>query len=106
MEYLQSFIREGPPGYAPYCEERLLRTFNNGTRQQPPSWLELQATKLKEPMTLSIRLIDGSSKTILADSATTAGEVCDQLSKKIGLRDQFGFSLYVALFDKVYIFTA
>ena len=34
---LQIFI-SGPPGYAPYCEERLKRTFNNGTRNQPPSW--------------------------------------------------------------------
>lgn len=42
VKYLLSFIREGPPGYAPYCEERLKRTFANGTRNQPPSWLELQ----------------------------------------------------------------
>ena len=42
IKYLRAFIREGPPGYAPYCEERLGRTFNNGTRNQPPSWLELQ----------------------------------------------------------------
>lgn len=42
VSYLRAFIREGPPGYAPYCEERLKRTFNNGTRNQPPSWLELQ----------------------------------------------------------------
>lgn len=44
VKYLLSFIREGPPGYAPYCEERLKRTFANGTRNQPPSWLELQVT--------------------------------------------------------------
>lgn len=42
VKYLRAFIREGPPGYAPYCEQRLARTFNNGTRNQPPSWLELQ----------------------------------------------------------------
>lgn len=42
VSYLRAFIREGPPGYAPYCEDRLKRTFNNGTRNQPPSWLELQ----------------------------------------------------------------
>ena len=42
VKHLRSFIRDGPPGYAPYCEERLKRTFNNGTRNQPPSWLELQ----------------------------------------------------------------
>lgn len=101
VNYLRAFIREGPPGYAPYCEDRLKRTFNNGTRNQPPSWLELQATKSKKPIMLPITFMDGNTKTLLADSATTARELCNQLSEKIGLRDQFGFSLYIALFDKV-----
>ena len=101
VKHLRSFIREGPPGYAPYCEDRLKRTFNNGTRNQPPSWLELQATKSKKPLMLPITFMDGNTKTLLADSATTARELCNQLSDKIGLKDQFGFSLYIALFDKV-----
>ncbi|GAB6025527.1 hypothetical protein CHUAL_011259 [Chamberlinius hualienensis] len=88
VKYLQSFIRD----YAPYCEERLMRTFANGTRNQPPSWLELQATKWKK---------NGTTKTLLADFATIARELCTHLDDKIGLKDQFGFSLYIALFDKV-----
>ncbi|XP_046917979.2 LOW QUALITY PROTEIN: myosin-VIIa [Dermatophagoides farinae] len=101
VKYLLNFIREGPPGYAPYCEDRLRRTFVNGTRGQPPSWLELQATKSKRPLLLPITFMDGNTKTLSADSATTARELCAKLSEKIDLKDQFGFSLYIALFDKV-----
>ena len=45
--------------------------------------------------------MDGTTKTLLADSSTTARELCGQLADKISLTDQFGFSLYIALFDKV-----
>ncbi|XP_058950063.2 unconventional myosin-VIIa [Pocillopora verrucosa] len=101
VKYLKCFIGDGPPGYAPYCEERLRRTQQNGCRHQPPSWLELQATKSKKPLMLPITFMDGTTKTLLADSATTAKELCTQLADKISLTDQFGFSLYIALFDKV-----
>ncbi|KAM8835793.1 unconventional myosin-VIIa isoform 1-T1 [Synchiropus picturatus] len=101
VKYLRTFLINGPPGYAPYCEERLRRTFVNRTRTQPPSWLELQATKSKKPIMLPVTFMDGTTKTLLADSATTSSELCNALADKINLRDRFGFSLYIALFDKV-----
>lgn len=99
--YLRAFIREGPPGYAPYCDGRLSRTIKNGPRTQPPSWIELQATKSKTPIVLTVTFMDGSTKTVQADSASTAEEVGIQIAEGIDLKDLFGFSLFISLFDKV-----
>lgn len=41
-QYLLNFIGQGPPSYGPFCAERLQRTFANGVRAEPPTWLELQ----------------------------------------------------------------
>ncbi|KAF5288574.1 hypothetical protein FQA39_LY15353 [Lamprigera yunnana] len=101
LNYLRAFIRSGPPGYAPYCEGRLYRTLKNGARTQPPSWLELQATKNKESINLKVTLMDKSTMTVEIDSASTSEEVCKKISLSLNLRDTFGFSLFVTLYEKV-----
>ncbi|XP_062547434.1 myosin-VIIa-like isoform X2 [Armigeres subalbatus] len=100
-KYLRCFIREGPQLYAPFCEHRLDRTVQNGARRQPPSWLELQTTKTKKPIVVSVTMMDGSSRNVDIDSATTAEEMCAKLANGIGLKDDFGFSIFVMLQDKV-----
>ncbi|KAJ3600120.1 hypothetical protein NHX12_034070, partial [Muraenolepis orangiensis] len=109
IKYLQSFLRSGPGGYGPYCAERLRRTVQNGVRGEPPSWLELQAsrgppgaTKTKTHMTVSLTLMDGRTISLPVDSASTSGEICQKLSQKVQLKDSFGFSMYVALYEKVW----
>ncbi|PKK20799.1 myosin VIIB [Columba livia] len=102
VKYLLNFIHHGPTGYAPYCAERLRRTYVNGARTEPPSWLELQATKQKKPIMFNVTLMNGESITVPADSASTAKEICQFIADKTKLKDVFGFSLYVAVFDKVW----
>ncbi|XP_062252279.1 unconventional myosin-VIIa [Platichthys flesus] len=102
IRYLQSFICSAPEGYASYCAERLRRTVMNGVRGEPPAWLELQATKTKRPMVVSVNLLDGRSINVPVDSASTSKEICQALSNKVKLKDTFGFSLYVALYEKVW----
>lgn len=46
-------------------------------------------------------LLDGRSLDLHLDSASTSAEVCRVLADQIDLRDTYGFSLYVSLFDKV-----
>lgn len=101
-KYLQSFIRFAPSGYSSYCAERLRRTVLNGVRSEPPAWLELQATKTKKPIVMTLLLMDGRSMTLPVDSASTSKEICQMLANKIKLEDTFGFSLYVALYEKVW----
>uniref|UniRef100_UPI0037E7D6D8 unconventional myosin-VIIb n=1 Tax=Semicossyphus pulcher TaxID=241346 RepID=UPI0037E7D6D8 len=101
-KYLQSFIRFAPGDYASYCAERLRRTGLNGMRGEPPAWLELQATKTNKPMIVTVKLMDGRSINLPVDSASTSREICQALSNKIKLKDTFGFSLYVALYEKVW----
>ncbi|XP_070689056.1 unconventional myosin-VIIb [Pempheris klunzingeri] len=102
MKYLQSFIRSAPGGYSSYCAERLRRTVMNGVRGEPPAWLELQATKTKKPIIVSVILMDGRSINLPIDSSSTSKEICQLLSNKVKLKDTFGFSLYVALYEKVW----
>uniref|UniRef100_A0A8B9BP17 Myosin VIIB n=1 Tax=Anser brachyrhynchus TaxID=132585 RepID=A0A8B9BP17_9AVES len=102
LKYLLNFIHKGPTGYAPYCAERLRRTCVNGARTEPPSWLELQATKQKKPIMFNVTLMNGQSITVPADSASIAKEICQFIADKTKLKDVFGFSLYIAVFDKVW----
>lgn len=52
-------------------------------------------------MVISVTLMDGRTLSLPVDSASTSKEVCQILSQKVKLQDTFGFSLYVAVFDKV-----
>lgn len=52
-------------------------------------------------MGISVSLMDGSTISLPIDSASTSQEICKVLSQKIKLHDIFGFSLYMALYDKV-----
>lgn len=73
----------------------------NGLRTQPPSWLELTATRTKSPIFLQITLMDGSVRQIEVDSSSTASEVVLQIAKSVGISDPFGFAIFIKLYDKV-----
>lgn len=46
-------------------------------------------------------MMNGNSTKVLADSASTAKEICQLVADQMNLKDTFGFSLYIALYDKV-----
>ncbi len=60
-----------------------------------------QATKLRKYVMVPVTFADGRTETLEADSSSTAAELCSKLANKVGLKDQFGFSLYICIYDKV-----
>ncbi|XP_012505369.1 PREDICTED: unconventional myosin-VIIb [Propithecus coquereli] len=100
MKYLLNFIGRGPAGYGPFCAERLRRTYANGVRAEPPTWLELQAVKSKKHIPIQVIMVTGESLTVTVDSASTSREICLHIARKQGLSDYLGFSLQVAVYDK------
>uniref|UniRef100_F6UCG4 Myosin VIIB n=1 Tax=Monodelphis domestica TaxID=13616 RepID=F6UCG4_MONDO len=100
MKYLLNFISKGPTGYRAFCSERLRRTYANGVRSEPPNSLELQAVKSKTRILFHVTLMNGESLTLTADSASSSREACQHIADKLHLKDLFGFSLYIAIYDK------
>lgn len=52
-------------------------------------------------MIVSVKMLDGRSINLPVDSASTSREICQLLANKVKLTDTFGFSIYVALYEKV-----
>lgn len=63
-----------------------------------------QAAKSKEPIRTFVTLMDGRTVSVELESASTSAEVCQAVAAMIGLKDTYGFSLYINFQDKV-IFT-
>ena len=56
---------------------------------------------MKKQIQITVTLMDNSHYSIKADSATIAKEITQTISEKANITDDFGFSLFVTLFDKV-----
>ncbi|KAF7652777.1 hypothetical protein LDENG_00092430 [Lucifuga dentata] len=102
MKYLESFLCRGPNGYRAYCTEQLHRIITNGERKELPCWIELQAARCRQPIDVSVALMDGQTIILPVDSACTSAEICQTVAERIQLKDTQGFSLYISLSDKMW----
>uniref|UniRef100_A0A672ZHG2 Myosin VIIBb n=1 Tax=Sphaeramia orbicularis TaxID=375764 RepID=A0A672ZHG2_9TELE len=102
LQYLENFVRKGPDGYGAYCSERLRRIIANGERKELPCWIELEAARSKHPIDVSVTLMDDHTVKLPMDSASTSVEICQTVANKINLKDTYGFSLYISLYEKMW----
>ncbi|CAH8838370.1 unnamed protein product [Trichobilharzia szidati] len=96
------FIDSGSSHFVKLCKDRLQRTLRNGIRNEPPSLTELCTIKNNTDFKLYVTTMDGCIHQVVVDSATKVSEVCQLISNKINLKDSFGFSLFIQLFDELF----
>lgn len=77
------------------------RSGGSGTEDYKAPSVCPQAVKSKKHIPIQVILATGGSLTISVDSASTSREICQHIAQKQGLRDHLGFSLQVAVYDKV-----
>ncbi|XP_075057947.1 unconventional myosin-VIIb [Mixophyes fleayi] len=102
VKYMQNFIRGQQIAHSAVCMKQLIRTIANGDRSEPPSWLELQTMKGAATLEVPVKLMNGEIVIIHADSATSAKEICRSIAQRLKLKDTFGFSVYISIYDKVW----
>ncbi|KAK3763226.1 hypothetical protein RRG08_052560 [Elysia crispata] len=98
---LTSFLRDGPPEFSEKVDKLLRRTCSSGTRGYPASWLEFQAAKNGKPLLVPVTFMNGHRLLCEVDSASTVCEVIQNISDRLEIQDNAGFSLYIALQNRI-----
>ncbi|RUS81722.1 hypothetical protein EGW08_010529, partial [Elysia chlorotica] len=98
---LTTFLRDGPPEFSEKVDKLLRRTCSSGTRGYPASWLEFQAAKNGKPLLVPVTFMNGHRLLCEVDSASTVCEVIQNISDRLEIKDSAGFSLYIALQNKI-----
>lgn len=101
LNYIRSFLKQGPGDSGEYCYKILRRTLQIDCRRQPPSAVELEAVKTQSQPIIPVTFMDGSIKKLEVDPATTCKELCKLIKKEIGMKSIFGFSIYIAALEQV-----
>lgn len=95
LENLKKLIQKEDANKSNYLLKNLERTRRNGARTEPPCCTELLALQELKPIETKIHFMNGGTTVTKIDSATTAKEILDLVSKNIDLRDTFGFAIVV-----------
>ncbi|XP_048588923.1 unconventional myosin-VIIa isoform X2 [Nematostella vectensis] len=103
LNYLKNFIlTEATEHVAEFCISRLRRTVERTNRKQPPSWIEMQASRRAENIVLPVTLMDGATLDCEVDANSTFKELCESIREKLGLKSIYGFSIYIAAVDQIF----
>lgn len=60
-----------------------------------------QAVKSQSSLTLPVIFMDGTRKVFEVDPATTCAELCQLIKEELGLKDIFGFSVFIEALNQV-----
>ena len=77
-----------------YAMMKIKKSMSLGPRRETPTQVEIFATKARQPVVLRVHLIDGSYRTVPAESWTTVRELNAMVAKKLGIKDPNPFSTF------------
>ena len=62
-----------------------------------------QAVKKQSPIDVNVTFMDKVTKSFAIDPATTCQELCQAIKERIGMKNMFGFSIFIAALDQVFV---
>nr|VZI01217.1 unnamed protein product [Spirometra erinaceieuropaei] len=99
---LREYLKANPSSFSRACIKRLHRLHQTGTRSRPPSYMELRAAEENKSLVINIHCADNSQVKVKVDPAVTVAELSTNAFKAIGLKDTFGFEIFINIFEKSY----
>lgn len=94
--YLYSASLQGNDigGWATYALQRLDKTWVCGRREFYPTITEILAIQEKRPVSVQITFLDGSARTLLVESQTTAHEAVECIGDLLKLENSENYGIY------------
>ncbi|BHF57303.1 Unconventional myosin-VIIa [Sparganum proliferum] len=97
---LREYLKANPSNFSRACIKRLHRLHQTGTRSRPPSYMELRAAEENKSLVINIHCADNTQVKVKVDPAVTVAELSTNAFKAIGLKDTFGFEIFINIFEK------
>ena len=85
--------------FAKYCLDRLDRTMADGARKKPPTAIEIDAVQERRPITIRVRFLDDTYKSLAIDSQSNARDVCKNLAGQLKIVNEGSFALFEMIDD-------
>jgi len=103
LKELQEFLKSRKNDVSTECILRIQKQIKNGQRKYPPYIIEVEAIRCRNIQIYhKIYFPDDTDEAFEIESSTRAKDLCLEISHRLKLKSNEGFSLFVKIIDKVF----